>query len=61
MDPEAIEKKLKELKQTISDEQKKGQRIMELIDKAQKEMQQSAQKILELRGQVMAYQEILNG
>ena len=61
MDPEAIEKKLKELKQTISDEQKKGQRIMELIDKAQKEMQQSAQKILELRGQATAYQEILNG
>ena len=61
MDPEAIEKKLKELNQTISEEQEKGKRIIALINKSQEQLQLNMQGILEMRGKANAYQEILNG
>ena len=60
MDPEQIEKKIKELEQDISKEIKKGQLKIRTIQTLQTELQKGAEKITSWKQKVEVFREVLD-
>ncbi len=59
MDPEIIEKKIKELEYKITEEIRKGQLKIRTINRLQKETTEGAQKIMNWKTKIEAFREVL--